>query len=124
MRSLALFILSAAAACAASSPFDGRWDITIAGDSAHAWWLGLEGVGTPAAKGTFVSDYWGDLNKIDEISVEGDRLTYGFRHKAGGRGIHDIYSARIETAVNKRFHSLEKGVHVGMANFRRLPPLA
>jgi hypothetical protein len=26
-----------------------------------------------------------------------------------------VYSARIETAVNKRFHSLEKGVHVGMA---------
>jgi len=47
MRSLVLFILSAAAAFAASSPFDGRWDITIAGDSAHASWLGLEGVGTP-----------------------------------------------------------------------------
>jgi hypothetical protein len=97
MRSLVLFILSAAAAFAASSPFDGRWDITIAGDSAHAWWLGLEGVGTPSAKGTFVSDYWGDLNKIDEIAVQGDEITFGFRHKDGGREIHDIYSAHIES---------------------------
>jgi len=97
MRSLVLFVLSAAAAFAASSPFDGRWDITIKGDSARAWWLGLEGVGTPAATGTFVSDYWGDLNMIDEISVNGDRLTFGFRHKEGGREIHDIYLARIES---------------------------
>lgn len=96
MRSFVLFVLFAAASLAASSPFDGRWDITIAGDNARAWWLGLEGVGTPAAKGTFVSDYWGDLNKIDEISVQGDQLTFGFRHKEGGREIHDIYSARIK----------------------------
>src|SRR5271157_149602 len=89
MRYLALFLLSTAAAFAAGSPFDGCWDITIAGDSARAWWLGLEGVGTPAAKGTFISDYWGDLNKIDEISVQGDELTFGFRHKEGGREIHD-----------------------------------
>jgi hypothetical protein len=96
MRSLALFILGAAAACAANSPFDGRWDITVAGDSTRAWWLGLEGAGTSAAHGTFISDYWGNLNPIDEISVQGNELTFGFRHKEGGREIHDVYTARLQ----------------------------
>lgn len=96
MRSLALLVLSSAVAFAANSPFDGRWDITVAGDTAQAWWLGLEGAGTPAAKGTFISDHWGALNPIDEISVQGNELTFGFRYKQGGREIHHVYSAHIE----------------------------
>jgi len=96
MRSLLLILLSAAAACAASSPFDGRWDITIKDDSSRAWWLGIEGVGTPDAKGTFISDYWGDLNKIDEISLQGGQLVFGFRHKEDGKEIHNVYTAKIE----------------------------
>lgn len=95
MRRLALFLLSAVSTFAAGSPFDGRWDITISGDTSHAWWLGLQGAGTPGAKGTFISDYSGDLNKIDEISVNKDELTFGFRHTRDGREIHNIYTAHI-----------------------------
>jgi len=95
MRSLALLVLSAATVFAASSPFDGQWDITITGDTARAWWLGLEGAGTPAAKGTFESAYNGDLNKIDEIAVNGGILTLGFRHKDNGKEIHDVLTASL-----------------------------
>ena len=91
-----LTLLFSAAAFAASSPFDGRWDITVLGDNSRAWWLGLEGAGTAEAKGSFVSAYWGDLNKIDEISVHNGELTFGFRHKEDGREIHDIYTARLK----------------------------
>jgi hypothetical protein len=96
MRSLVLLLLSVATAFASSSSFDGRWDITITGDTARAWWLGMEGAGTPAAKGTFISAYNGDLNKIDEISIQGDKLTFGFRHKDDGKEIHDVFTARLE----------------------------
>jgi len=95
MRTFLMLLLSAAG-LAASSPFDGRWDITVLGDSSRAWWLGLEGAGTPDAKGNFVSDYFGDLNKIDEISVNNGELTFGFRHKENGSEIHDIYTATIK----------------------------
>jgi len=96
MRILALLVLSVATAFAGGSPFDGRWDITITGDTSRAWWLGLEGAGTPAAKGTFESTYNGDLNKIDEISVQGGTLTLGFRHKDGGKEIHDVLVANLK----------------------------
>jgi len=96
MRSLVLLLLSVATAFPGSSPFDGRWDITITGDTARAWWLGLDGAGTPAAKGTFESAYYGDLNKIDEISVQGGKLVFGFRYKSDGKEIHDVYTARME----------------------------
>lgn len=96
MRSLVLFVFSLATAFAASSPFDGRWDITITGDTTRAYWLGLEGAGTPGAKGTFVSAYNGDLNKIDEISVQGGTLTFGFRHKDNGKEVHDVFTARLD----------------------------
>jgi hypothetical protein len=95
MRTFLILLLSATGLWA-SSPFDGRWDITVLGDSSRAWWLGLEGAGTPGAEGTFISDYWGDLNKIDEISVNKGELTFGFRHKENGREIHDIYTARLK----------------------------
>ena len=96
MRSLVLFVLSIATAFAGSSPFDGRWDITITGDTTRAWWLGLEGAGTPAAKGKFISAYNGDLNKIDEISVQDGKLIFGFRHKENGKEIHDVFTAQLE----------------------------
>jgi hypothetical protein len=95
MRTLTLLLLSAGA-LAAGSPFDGTWDITILGDHSRAWWLRVEGAGTPAAKGTFVSDYFGDLNKIDEISVNNGQLTFGFRYKEEGREIHDVYTATLK----------------------------
>src|ERR1017187_5136690 len=95
MRTFLILLLSATG-LAASSPFDGRWDITVLGDSSRAWWLELQDAGIPGAKGTFISDYWGDLNKIDEISVNKGELTFGFRHKENGSEIHDIYTATIK----------------------------
>lgn len=89
-------LLAATSVFGAGSPFDGRWDITIEGDTSRAWWLELHDAGTPQANGTFVSDYFGDRNKIDEISVNGKELTFGFRHKEDGREIHNVYKAHIE----------------------------
>lgn len=74
---LALSLFAACAAFGADSDFNGRWDI-----SAHtpprprAWWVELNGVGTPQANGTFVSAYGGDRNTISTISVENGELRF------------------------------------------------
>jgi len=100
MRKLIFSFVCAAAICIAASPFDGRWDITITGSHSTAWWLELKGVGTPDAAGTFISDYWGDLNKIDEfaqakLSDGADELTITFRHKQEGKEIVNRYTMRL-----------------------------
>jgi len=93
---LAGMLLVSAAGLAAGSAFNGRWDIRVTGDTSRAWWMELQDVGTPAARGSFVSDFWGDLNRIDEMLVGDGELKFGFHHQENGQEIHDIYSARLE----------------------------
>jgi hypothetical protein len=69
MRVLMGLIWFMAAAIAADSDYNGRWDLTTGAVRRGAWWVELDGVGTPNAAGKFVSAYAGDMNKIDEISV-------------------------------------------------------
>jgi len=78
MRTLLLLaLLALAQAFAADSPYNGRWDITVGGGPApRAWWVELNGVGTPNANGRFVSAYNGDMNKIDSIAAENGELTF------------------------------------------------
>ena len=74
---LLLSLVAAAAAFAAESDYDGRWDINVAaGTTPRAWWLELNGVGTANATGRFVSAYNGDLNTIDSIAVENGELKF------------------------------------------------
>jgi hypothetical protein len=77
----------------ANSGFNGRWDITPQNEPRRrAWWLEVQEAETKSPKGTFVSAYAGDLNTIDELKIEGDRITFGFRPKSGG---HIVYRARL-----------------------------
>jgi len=100
-----LNILFLACACGvafgAKADFNGYWDITVHDDKhPRAWWLKIEGADTSAPKGEFISAYSGDLNRIEEISVEENELVFGFRPKptaaaAAQAPRHLVYRARL-----------------------------
>lgn len=103
MRRTVLFVLClSGSAIAADSHFNGSWDITVH-DEKHprAWWLKIEGAGTASPTGEFVSAYAGDLNHIDEISIQGNEIVFGFRPKPRGTNAaksgpgHLVYRARL-----------------------------
>jgi hypothetical protein len=73
---IAVLLLAALPLLAADQDYNGRWDITAVQQRPRAWWLELTGVGTPAAAGKFVSAYAGDMNKINEISVQNGELQF------------------------------------------------
>jgi Domain of Unknown Function (DUF1080) len=78
-------------AYAADKDFNGRWDITPTNDPRNrAWWLEIEGAGTPNAKGKFISAYNGDLNVIDTLKIENGNLEFGFTKSK------NLYKARLE----------------------------
>ena len=82
---------------AGNAQFNGNWDITVH-DEKHprAWWLKIEGADTASPKGEFISAYAGNLNPIDEISVEGNDLTFAFNPKSNkGESRHLVYHARL-----------------------------
>jgi hypothetical protein len=98
MRTLLAFsLLATCTALAADSDFNGRWDISAKTQPRpRAWWVELNGVGTPTANGKFVSAYGGDMNIIDTISVENGELRFSIkppnRNNAGGPS---VYRARL-----------------------------
>src|SRR5258708_32944308 len=100
MRLSILFLACAwGVAFGAKAQFNGYWDITVH-DEKHprAWWLKIEGADTATPKGAFISAFAGDLNQIEEISIDGNELVFGFRPKPtttepGPR--HLVYRARL-----------------------------
>jgi hypothetical protein len=87
---LGILLLACAPAFCAPSEFNGRWDITATG--ARAWWVELNGVGTPEAAGKFVSAFGGDMNKITTIDVKGDELTFTIMpNNAGAKRIYHAH---------------------------------
>ncbi len=80
MRTILVLLAVACGSYAADSDFNGRWDITVPG-GARAWWLEVQGAGTPSPKVRFVSAYAGDLNVADEVAIKGGELVFGFRYK-------------------------------------------
>ncbi|HLY16283.1 MAG TPA: DUF1080 domain-containing protein [Bryobacteraceae bacterium] len=91
IRTLALFLLCAAA-WSADSDYNGRWDITVHQSSrGRAWWLQVEGAGTAGIKGKFVGFPGGDLNDIQHIWIEQGELRFTF----DGRSQHQEYRARF-----------------------------
>lgn len=81
----ALMMLVQALPVMANPKMNGRWDIEVANEPRRrAWWLELEGAGTPQARGKFVSAYGGDMNIIDVVKVDGDKLRFEFKPKSGG----------------------------------------
>ncbi len=98
MRLRPLFLACACAvAFGGNAQFNGYWDITVH-DEKHprAWWLKIEGADTASPKGDFISAYSGDLNRIDEISIEDNELVFGFRPQAkAGETRHLVYRAKL-----------------------------
>jgi hypothetical protein len=91
---LGLLVLALTPAIAADSDYNGRWDITPTLQRPRGWWLELKGVGTSNAEGSFVSAYAGDLNKINEISVENGQLKFVIAQQ-GDRPAKYIYHAHL-----------------------------
>lgn len=94
----AIALLSLAAAFAADKDFNGRWDITVANEArSRAWWLEVEGAGTPAIKGKFVGAPGGNMDEIPQISIEKGELKFVFeRGYTGGKEKQKgIYTARL-----------------------------
>ncbi len=90
---LALLSLAEVSTLLANPKFNGRWDITVTNEPRHrVWWLEIEGAGTAQPKGKFVSAYAGDMNVIDELSITGDEITFGFKPRNGG---HLVYKAKL-----------------------------
>jgi 3-keto-disaccharide hydrolase len=72
-----LLLLAVCPVFAADQDFNGRWDITAhTAPRPRAYWIELNGVGTPNASGKFVSAFNGDMNKIDTIAVENGELKF------------------------------------------------
>jgi 3-keto-disaccharide hydrolase len=95
---IAFLACACGVAFGANAQFNGYWDITVHDDKhPRAWWLKIEGADTSSPKGEFISAYSGDLNRIDEISVEGNELVFGFRPKPAANAAprHLVYRARL-----------------------------
>jgi hypothetical protein len=101
MRAVLGILLFGAMASAGVSDFNGRWNLTPSKDArGRAWWLEVEGAGTPNPKGRFVGAPGGQMDEIPEIELKGDQLVWIFeriyrrntedRQKAKG-----IYRARL-----------------------------
>jgi hypothetical protein len=92
MRALWVFLLLAAPVLAQSG-FNGRWDITpVNHPRGRAWWLEVSGAGSPKPTGKFVSAYAGDLNVIEELKIDGNSLTFGFKRPEG----HLVFQAKLQ----------------------------
>ena len=110
LKLLWLIAWASAPVFCASAQFNGYWDITVHESQVNeqgnprprrAWWLKIEGAGTPQAKGMFSSAYNGNINPIDEISTQDDNLMFGFRPVERRRdgttapARHLVYKARL-----------------------------
>jgi hypothetical protein len=100
MRFLPFIVLLAACpAFTADADYNGRWDITAnTKPRPRAWWLELNGVGSPNPTGKFVSAYNGDMNNIDSITVEDGVLHFKINRPNRGnqkQALGMIYTARL-----------------------------
>lgn len=76
---LAGLIFVATALMAADKDYNGRWDIVVHKTPADkAWWLEVQGAGTPEMKGRFVGFPGGSLNDIPEIKVDNGVLKFAW----------------------------------------------
>jgi hypothetical protein len=87
--------LSAMPSLAADSDFNGRWDLTTL-TRPRAWWVEVNGVGSPNPSGKFVSAYGGDMNTVDTIVVENGELRFTIANPSrNAKGPAPVYRARL-----------------------------
>jgi hypothetical protein len=92
---LGVLLLSAMPSLAADSDFNGRWDLTTL-TRPRAWWVELNGVGTPKPAGKFVSAHNGDMNTVDTVAVENGELRFTIVNpNRNAKGPAPVYRARL-----------------------------
>src|SRR5579862_2266611 len=86
MRTLGLLFALATLSLAADQDYNGRWDIVvhkapaeILSTTTKAWWLGIEGAGTPEIKLQFVGSPDGSLDDIPDAKIENGVLHYAWK---------------------------------------------
>jgi len=101
-----------AAPAADEAAFNGRWDITVPDHPfGRAWWLEVSGAGTDALTGLFVGAPGGGMYKPDEMSIQGDELTFvflrGWGFRDGKTDHRGIYRARLVDGKLKGYFEVE-----------------
>jgi hypothetical protein len=72
---------------AGDSDFNGRWDISVPGESRRrAWWLEIKGAGSGSITGSFIGAPGGGLNQITNAKVDNGELTWSFDSWRLGQG--------------------------------------
>ncbi len=90
-----VLLLSAMPLVGADSDFNGRWDLTTV-SRPRAWWVELNGVGSPNPSGKFVSAYNGDMNTVDTAVVENGELRFTIANPGrNAKGPAPVYRARL-----------------------------
>jgi hypothetical protein len=69
------------ALCAADADFNGRWDIKVDPGlkTQRAWWMEIQGAGTPQIKGRFTGFPGGDTNDIEKPRIVDGALRFTSR---------------------------------------------
>jgi hypothetical protein len=108
----ALIVMSSGFAIGDDSQFNGRWDISVNGDSprGRAWWLEVTGAGTETLKGKFVGTPGGQLDDIPKLSIQDGELRFVFDKKylRDQKGLQKgLYWARLEDGKLKGTFEIE-----------------
>ena len=131
----AVLALTCLASTNEDQQFNGRWDITVKGDGARAWWLEVSGAGTESIKGKFVGTPGGQVEDIPKISVYDGELRFTFdrryrrEHRPSPRDLKTtqkgLYWARLDNGKLKGTFEIEgdpssylewTGVHAPVLN--------
>jgi len=107
-----MLVASCGLATGDDSQFNGRWDITINGDSTRgrAWWLEVTGAGGDVLRGKFVGAPGGQLDEIPKLSIQDGELRFVFdrRYLHDQRGLQKgLYWARLEEGKLKGTFEIE-----------------
>jgi hypothetical protein len=110
----ALLLASGCAAATDDQEFNGRWDISVNGDSSRtrAWWLEVSGSGTDKLKGRFVGAPGGQLDDIPKIAIFDGELRFSFERRYHGGDSKaplekGLYWARLEGGKLKGTFEIE-----------------
>jgi hypothetical protein len=78
-----LLLLLPYSSFASDQEYNGRWDITVFDEGKRrAWWLEIEGAGTPQISGKFVGAPGGQLDTIPQIGIDNKgELKFVFKRK-------------------------------------------
>ncbi len=88
--------IAASLGIAADSDFNGRWDIRVPKEPrARAWWLEVQGAGTPGIKGSFVGFPGGNTDPIPQIAMKDGVLHFSADRGQGQKKIHLEYTAKL-----------------------------